>query len=233
MGLFRLGPCELTMGTACSKGDKSKSKTPVKAIGIKKRGDDDDFPSQGGTNQSATDGHSRQDDVIDIEVSQGNIRSQSSLHDFQHDGGAQAEKSTSPVDNVKKTHCTASDDDDESDNDDIDGDNNDGVSNVSNHNSSSSNSESDEEVDSPPVSEDEQDELKDDSRPPLLVNTGNVVAYTSSDERVGLACKGRFDFDMPQNIKIVRIFTSSTFTGILFIYSQNFIIPAYNYNYRH
>lgn len=186
------------MGTACSKGKKTKSKNPVKGVSIKRRVDDDDSSLQANTNQSATDGHLRHDNVIDIEVSHGNVRSE-----LLHSGGNEVDKPSSDGDDVKINRCAASDDDDSDDENNSD-------DNDDNHCSSSSESEDD--VDSPPVSGDEQ-EQEEESQPQPIVETGNVEAYTLSDERVELACKGRFDFDMPQNIKIVRIFTSSTFTG--------------------
>lgn len=67
--------------------------------------------------------------------------------------------------------------------------------NDNDHDKSSTTSESDE----------------DDGEAPVK---SNMEAYASSDERFEFACQGRFDFEMPQNVKIVRIFTSSTFTGM-------------------
>lgn len=54
------------------------------------------------------------------------------------------------------------------------------------------------------------DSDEDDGEAPVK---SKMEAY-ASDERIEFACQGRFDFEMPQNVKIVRIFTSSTFTGM-------------------
>lgn len=191
------------MGTACSKGSKRKSKETVKTVSVKRRDDDD--PSRPKYTRPATDDHLRHEDVTD--VSHAELHSQPLHQATGEDSPNDANRPSSTGDVVVKDRCAASDDSDDDD-DDVDDDDDD---DHDDHEDNSSSEESD-DVDSPPVSGDEQEQEEDNAPSPAK---RNVEAYKSSDERVGLACKGRFDFEMPENIKIVRIFTSSTFTGTI------------------
>ena len=61
--------------------------------------------------------------------------------------------------------------------------------------------------------EEKEKQQKDDNPQDVVVT--EVVANLSYEERVKRALTGDMDFHYPEKVKIVRIFTSSTFTGTL------------------
>ena len=58
-----------------------------------------------------------------------------------------------------------------------------------------------------------QDEKTDENKPPSDDSVAEVADNLTYEEKVKKAFVGDLDFSYPEKVKIVRIFTSSTFTG--------------------
>ncbi|KAK3736404.1 hypothetical protein QZH41_017906 [Actinostola sp. cb2023] len=193
---------------------KRKKKGGITVISIGKTSEDEGYPSTAEATRPAPLERPRHHDVIQPITSRADVHSQIKTETAIEEipgrtTGKKDETDTSKLSSdgnigsntpVFNADCGRGSDGKDDNDDDANNDDN---------GSDDSTSEDSDDVESPPVSGDEQEEEMNKKE---VFPVSNTEAYSSSDERIGLACKGRLDFELPGNIKIVRIFTSSTFT---------------------
>lgn len=145
----------------------------------------------------------KQEEPIDQAKQDADVRdreSDKSSTERNQDDESQSEKSFQHEDDNKS-------DSDKEESDDDDNKTKSSQSSVGSRRSSSSQKEEEERK------EEEDRQQEDENRQNDFV-MNETVDNLSYEEKVKKALKGDTDFHYPENVKIVRIFTSSTFTGI-------------------